>query len=197
MRAGFDAVRRGAGDDAFLLGCGVPLSNVVGVVDGNRIGADVAPSWNTVNFETAAPGYERALPATVHSWQNTLARSFMHRKLWLNDPDCLMLRQSETQMTPGRGPHLGPRRRACPEAWRSCPTTWPCSTARPERCSTRSVALGRDADAEAVAGLPARCPDLMAHAVPRELLAVGRHLEGDPAVGTSVLRVSRWIDTGG
>ncbi len=30
VRAGYDAVRRGAGDDTFLLGCGVPLSHVVG-----------------------------------------------------------------------------------------------------------------------------------------------------------------------
>ena len=32
------------------------------------------------------------------------------------------------------------------------------------------VATRPRADAEAVAGLPARCPDLMAHAVPRDLL---------------------------
>src|SRR5205085_10366281 len=45
VRAGFDAIRRGAGDDAFILGCGAPLAHVVGVVDGNRIGPDVAPLW--------------------------------------------------------------------------------------------------------------------------------------------------------
>ena len=30
VRAGFEALRRGAGDDAFILGCGAPLSHVVG-----------------------------------------------------------------------------------------------------------------------------------------------------------------------
>jgi hypothetical protein len=142
VRAGFDAVRRGAGDDAFLLGCGVPLSNVVGVVDGNRIGADVAPSWNTVNFETAAPGYERALPATVHSWQNTLARSFLHRKLWLNDPDCLMLRQSETQMTPA-AVRTWAHAVAVSGGMALVSATWPCSTPTPGHCSTRSSPRSR------------------------------------------------------
>ena len=45
VRAGYEAMRRGAGDDTFILGCGVPLANVVGVVDANRIGQDVAPLW--------------------------------------------------------------------------------------------------------------------------------------------------------
>jgi alpha-galactosidase len=187
VRAGFDAVRRGAGDDAFLLGCGVPLSNVVGVVDGNRIGADVAPSWNTVNFETAVPGYERALPATVHSWQNTLARSFLHRKLWLNDPDCLMLRQSETQMTPA-AVRTWAHAVAVSGGMALVSDDLALLDAEARALLDEVVALGRTADGEAVAGRPARCPDLMDHAVPRDLLAAGRRLEGDPALATSVLR---------
>ena len=187
VRAGYDAVRRGAGDDAFILGCGVPLANVVGVVDGNRIGADVAPSWQTVNFETAAPGYERALPATEHSWQNTLTRSFMHRKLWLNDPDCLMLRASETAMSP------------------DAVQTWAHAVAMSGGMALVSddlalldgdaralldevIAIGRVSDEAAAGGSPARCDDLMDHAVPHGLRAAGRHLDGDPATGRSTLR---------
>ena len=45
VRAGYDAIRRGAGDDTFLLGCGAPLGPCIGVVDGMRIGPDVAPWW--------------------------------------------------------------------------------------------------------------------------------------------------------
>ena len=100
VRAGYDAVRRGAGDEAFLLGCGVPLANVVGAVDGNRIGPDVAPAWSWPPTDNVLAGYEDSLPATVHGWKNTLTRSFMHRTLWLNDPDCLMLRADETALTP-------------------------------------------------------------------------------------------------
>ena len=30
---------------------------------------------------------------------NTCNRSFMHRNLWLNDPDCVMLRTSDTRLS--------------------------------------------------------------------------------------------------
>ncbi len=109
VRAGYDAVRRGAGDDTFLLGCGVPLANVVGVVDGNRIGPDVAPDVGRPNRRRArCPATSGSLPATVHGWQNTLTRSFMHRTLWLNDPDCLMLRADRDRARPRRGRARGP-----------------------------------------------------------------------------------------
>jgi alpha-galactosidase len=98
VRAGFDAIRRGAGD-AFLLGCGSPQSNVVGVVDGNRIGPDVAPSWPIEAKTEPVAGYRGSQPSTRNAWFNTAARSFMHRRLWLNDPDCLMLRDAETELT--------------------------------------------------------------------------------------------------
>ena len=45
VRLGFEAIRRGAGDDAFLLGCGAPIASSIGLVDGMRIGPDVAPWW--------------------------------------------------------------------------------------------------------------------------------------------------------
>ncbi len=48
-----------------------------------RIGEDVSPGWKT--------GTRQAIDAII-------ARSFMHRRLWLNDPDCLMLRQRETSL---------------------------------------------------------------------------------------------------
>jgi alpha-galactosidase len=100
VRAGFDAIRRGAGDDAFLLGCGAPLSHVVGVVDGNRIGPDVAPLWDLPPEREGIKGYLRTQPATRFAYDATIARSFMHRRLWLNDPDCLMLRTAETDLAP-------------------------------------------------------------------------------------------------
>lgn len=99
VRAGYDAIRRGAGDDVFILGCGAPLGACIGVVDGMRIGADVAPHWGTAELEWRPPGYEDCEPATVNAWRNTLSRSFMHRRLWVNDPDCLMLRTQDTSLT--------------------------------------------------------------------------------------------------
>ena len=63
MRAGYDAIRRGAGDDAFLLGCGAPLGPRVGVVDGMRIGADVAPWLDVPRTTSTGPGYADGEPA--------------------------------------------------------------------------------------------------------------------------------------
>jgi alpha-galactosidase len=100
VRAGFDAIRRGAGDKAFLLGCGAPLSHVVGVIDGNRIGPDVAPRWSIDPSTEAVPGYLRTQPSTEFAYDATVMRSFMHRRFWLNDPDCLMLRSIETELSP-------------------------------------------------------------------------------------------------
>ncbi len=112
VRAGFDAIRRGAGPDAFLLGCGAPLSHVVGVVDGNRIGPDVAPVWTLDAAAEAIPGYLRTQPATRFALEATVARSFMHRRLWLNDPDCVMLRTTETQLTARGSRDMGAHGRA-------------------------------------------------------------------------------------
>ena len=162
VRRGYEAVRRGAGDNTFLLACGCPLGAVVGVVDGMRIGPDVAPSWEHTE-EFVMPGYEEVTPATKGAWRSTLARSFLHRKLWLNDPDCIMLRTSETALSPEAARAwalavgvsggmaivsddlalLGPADRALLD---------------------EALALGRAADAAAVAGSPAHCDDLLAGA---------------------------------
>jgi alpha-galactosidase len=92
LRRGLEAIRRGAGERAFILGCGCPLGPAVGIVDGMRIGPDVAPYWGATAGATGEPGTALAIDAI-------LARSFIHRRLWLNDPDCLMLRAKETRLT--------------------------------------------------------------------------------------------------
>jgi alpha-galactosidase len=100
VRGAFEAIRRGAGEDAFLLGCGAPLGPCIGIVDGMRIGPDVAPWWQLPDGHWFPPGYKATTPATAHALAATQARQFMHRRLWLNDPDCVMLRTTETQLTP-------------------------------------------------------------------------------------------------
>ncbi len=88
LRRGLEAIRRGVGDRTFILGCGCPLGPAAGLVDGMRIGPDVAPYWGG----DVEPGTKLAIDAII-------ARSFMHRRLWLNDPDCLMLRTRETHLS--------------------------------------------------------------------------------------------------
>ena len=75
-RAGLSAIRNGLGPDAFLLGCGAPLQHAVGAVNGMRIGTDVDASWDGIQAPARA----------------TAVRSFYHRGVWFNDPDCLVVR---------------------------------------------------------------------------------------------------------
>jgi alpha-galactosidase len=98
LRRGLEAIRRGAGDDAFLLGCGCPMGPAVGIVDGMRIGPDVAPSWE-IEGAPPIPGIEATQPSTRNAVRNVLARAWMHRRLWLNDPDCLMTRSEDTRLS--------------------------------------------------------------------------------------------------
>jgi alpha-galactosidase len=38
-------------------------------------------------------------PSALNSIRNTITRFWMHDRLWMNDPDCLMVRDSETALT--------------------------------------------------------------------------------------------------
>ncbi|MEB2346321.1 MAG: alpha-galactosidase [Deltaproteobacteria bacterium] len=98
LRRGLEAVRSGAGEHAFLLGCGCPLGPAVGLVDGMRIGPDTGPHWEPLPV-TRIPGLEPAVPAGRNALRNTLARAWMHRRLWLDDPDCLMTRVVDSQLS--------------------------------------------------------------------------------------------------
>ncbi len=96
LRGGLEAIRAGAGEEAFLLGCGAPLGAAVGIVDGMRIGPDVAPHW--LPEPPLVPGIEAMLPSTRSALRSVLARAFLHRRLWQNDPDCLMARSRDTRL---------------------------------------------------------------------------------------------------
>jgi alpha-galactosidase len=187
VRDGLAAIRRGAGDATFLLGCGAPLAPALGIVDGMRIGPDVAPCWGLPPDRDWLPGYGDAQAATRNAFRNTLVRAFMHRQLWLNDPDCLMLRTAQSELSP-----------AAARAWAETVAMSGgmmlvsddlalIPDARREAFEGL-VAIGRASDAEAAAGRPARCPDLLDHAVPCRLEAAGRTLEVDPATATSHVR---------
>jgi alpha-galactosidase len=97
LRRGLAAVRTGIGDEAFLLGRGCPLGPAVGVVDGMRIGPDTAPYWHVAGRGIA--GLEATLPAGRNALRNTLARAWQHRRLWLDDPDCLMARSQQSSLS--------------------------------------------------------------------------------------------------
>jgi alpha-galactosidase len=83
-RRGLGAIRSAAGADAFLLGCGAPLGPSVGLVDAMRVGPDVEATWDEV-ASGSQPGMRNAV-------RNSLHRQFLHRRWWVNDPDCQILR---------------------------------------------------------------------------------------------------------
>jgi alpha-galactosidase len=89
-REGLRVIRRAVGP-RFILGCGAPLLPSAGLVDGMRIGEDTAPFWKTRPSAFQGPNAYFAL-------KNALLRQFMHRKFWINDPDCVLLRGREIEL---------------------------------------------------------------------------------------------------
>ncbi len=186
VRAGYDAIRRGAGEDTFILGCGAPMGHVLGAVDGNRIGQDVAPLWTLDRSAEVVPGYLDVQPATRFAFTNTVTRSFLHRRFWLNDPDCLMLRSSETDLTP------------------QAARTWAHTVAVSGGMVLVSddlallddgdrsllddvITIGRAADDAARSGPAPRCGDLLDHREPERFEAAGYALVVDPETASSTL----------
>ena len=100
LRNGLALIREMVGDDTFILGCGCPLLGAVGLVDAMRIGPDTSPRWGPYYKGLPVPGPDGdVLPATAGAIRNTLERAWMSPALWLNDPDCLLLRDHETHLT--------------------------------------------------------------------------------------------------
>jgi alpha-galactosidase len=74
-RRGMDAVRRGAGPDAFILGCNQAYWPSLGTIHGSRTSYDINRDFKT--FARVA--------------RQNLMRNWMNDRLWWNDPDCLLI----------------------------------------------------------------------------------------------------------
>ncbi len=98
LALGYRLIRETAGGDVFILGCGSPLSPAIGWVDALRIGPDVAPYW-FAKYRYHLTRDPNAL-CTKFAIRSILNRCQMHRRLWINDPDCLLLRETDTKLTP-------------------------------------------------------------------------------------------------
>jgi hypothetical protein len=99
LRRGLDAIRSTVGDRAFLLACGCPVGPAVGVVDGMRVSPDTSFCWER---PAEVAGLEEAAPSAANALRTSLLRSPLHRRLWINDPDCLILRHPLESRTPGQ-----------------------------------------------------------------------------------------------
>jgi alpha-galactosidase len=96
LHEGVRIIRDALGPDRFLLGCGAPLGPCIGLVDAMRIGTDTKHVWQELGIlakqNIAAPSLKPALLATIQ-------RSFMHNRLWTNDPDCVVVREHDSRLT--------------------------------------------------------------------------------------------------
>ncbi len=102
MRQALTDIREAAGPDTFLLGCGCPLGSAVGVVDGMRVSTDVAPDWDPQLFTPRlGPLLYREMDfvGVRNALRNTINRAPLHKRWWLNDPDCLLVRDHDTRLT--------------------------------------------------------------------------------------------------
>jgi hypothetical protein len=97
-RMGLEAVRRGAGEDAFIIGCGAPIGASVGLVDAMRVSADTAERWRPRLAERLF-ARDWGIPSVQMALRGNVARWWAHRALWINDPDCLVIRRRGSALT--------------------------------------------------------------------------------------------------
>lgn len=74
-RRGMEAVIRGAGRDSFILGCNAPMWASLGVVHGMRVTGDIKRDWGRF----------------VRCARELFYRNWQHGRLWMNDPDCIVV----------------------------------------------------------------------------------------------------------
>ena len=93
-RNGLSIVREAAGDDCYLLACGAPIIASVGIVDGIRLGPDVAEFWHDPQLTALADFSGRGA-------RNAIATS--SQRLWLRDildvdPDVIYIDEDEHRL---------------------------------------------------------------------------------------------------
>lgn len=90
FREGLQIIRKIAGD-RFILACGSPMGPAIGIPDAMRIGYDVSSRWFVPVNQGAWPEGNCNIKASAlqHIW-----RLWMHRSWWINDADCIIVREN-------------------------------------------------------------------------------------------------------
>ena len=93
LRMGLEALREAAGPEITMLGCGCPLGSGLGIFEAMRISADVSGYWKP-HFPPVSGilQNEPHMPSARNAIHNILTRAPLHRRWWVNDPDCLLVR---------------------------------------------------------------------------------------------------------
>ncbi|HOV15065.1 MAG TPA: hypothetical protein PK771_12320, partial [Spirochaetota bacterium] len=95
LKYGMKIIKEEAGKDVVLIGCGMPLSCGIGNVQVMRVGPDTATYWKKMMGSFLQTG---AMIGVRNSIRNTMVRSIMNKKLWINDPDCIILRKNNNNL---------------------------------------------------------------------------------------------------
>ncbi len=100
LRRGMEIIRKevdtAGPEPAFLVGCGMPLPAGIGTVDAMRVGPDTGGFWIESRGKVFRTG---SLMGVRNSLRNSIARAPMHRALWLNDPDSVILGKKRSKLT--------------------------------------------------------------------------------------------------
>jgi alpha-galactosidase len=84
-RAALALMREVVGPDVYLVGCGAPILPSVGLVDAMRVSPDTFHEGG----EDGSTGLRGLMPLAARAWQQG--------RLWVNDPDCVVVRPSYSQ----------------------------------------------------------------------------------------------------
>ena len=76
-----EIVNEAVPDDTFILGCTAPFGPSIGLVDGMRVSCDIGGDWDGL----------RAVFNAV------LKRYYYHKRFFINDADCLIVRKAENE----------------------------------------------------------------------------------------------------
>ena len=97
-RRAIERIRKIAGD-RFILGCGHPMGPSIGIMNGSRISPDVAPFWYPHEPPREEGRSDLSTVSTFNAVRQTMVRFWMHQGIWLNDPDCMIARETDTALT--------------------------------------------------------------------------------------------------
>ncbi|MGI8926439.1 MAG: glycoside hydrolase family 36 protein [Tepidiformaceae bacterium] len=87
LRRGLEIIREAAGGETFVLGCTCHFGPALGLVDAMRVGPDVKENWE-----------DGPNPSVRHAMRMVLQRNWMHGRWWANDPDCLIVRDTNSAL---------------------------------------------------------------------------------------------------
>ena len=87
LRDGLLAIREAVGD-SIIFASGAPLGPCIGIANIMRIGTDIGTKWR---YDWGGGVYECAI--------NTMTRAFLNGRWWTNDPDCIIVRQDDNDLT--------------------------------------------------------------------------------------------------